>query len=126
VLLRQNEFSLSVYKIEHFYSMEQGFSQGKIYSMQYVSIGSQMPDLKSKKPIRMDGLFNLLSVQGSVILFNISLCVEDVFATDVVIEKSVERSNSLLFFTVHQVSLTQQVVCLVALIEVRVFFKDSC
>jgi len=57
-LLQQNGFFLAVYKIEHFYSMGQGFSQGKIYSMQYVFIGSQMPDLKSKKPIRVDGLFN--------------------------------------------------------------------
>jgi len=57
-LLRQNGFYLNVYKIEHFYSMGHGFSQGKINSMQYVSICSQMPDLKSKKPNRMDGLFN--------------------------------------------------------------------
>jgi len=57
-LLQQNGFSLTVYKIEHFYSMGQGFSQGKIYSMQYVSICSQMPDLKSKKPILADELLN--------------------------------------------------------------------
>ena len=57
-LLRQNGFFLSVYKIEHFYSMGQAFSQGKIYSMQKVFIGSQMPDLKSKQPILADGLFN--------------------------------------------------------------------
>jgi hypothetical protein len=63
-LLRQNEFFLSVYKIEHFYSMEQGFSQGKIYSMQYVSICSQMPDLKSKKPILADELFNHFGCAG--------------------------------------------------------------
>ena len=63
-LLRQNGFFLSVYKIEHFYSMGQGFSQGKIYSMQYVSICSQMPDLKSKKPIRMDELFNHFGCAG--------------------------------------------------------------
>jgi hypothetical protein len=63
-LLQQNGFFLTVYKIEHFYSMGQGFSQGKIYSMKYVSICSQMPDLKSKKPIRMDGLFNRFGCGG--------------------------------------------------------------
>ena len=63
-LLRQNGFILTVYKIEHFYSMEQGFSQGKIYGMWYVFVGSQMPDLKSKKPILADELFNHLGCAG--------------------------------------------------------------
>jgi len=60
-LLRQNGFFLSVYKIEHFYSMGHLASQGKIYGMLYAGASLQLCDLKRKKPIRMDGLFNLWS-----------------------------------------------------------------
>ena len=49
----------SVYKIEHFYSMRNPASQGKIYSMLYAWLRLQLCDLKRKKPIRVDGLFNL-------------------------------------------------------------------
>jgi hypothetical protein len=50
----------SVCKIEHFYSMGNPASQGKIYCMLYACLRLQLCDLKRKKPIRMDGLFNLL------------------------------------------------------------------
>jgi len=49
----------TVYKIEHFYSMVNPASQGKIYCMLYAHLRPQLCDLKRKKPIRVDGLFNL-------------------------------------------------------------------
>jgi len=57
--LGSSSFRHTVYKIEHFYSMGNPASQGKIYCMLYAHLRPQLRDLKRKKPIRVDGLFNL-------------------------------------------------------------------
>jgi hypothetical protein len=57
-LLRADVLMATVYKIEHFYSMGHPASQGKICCMLYVCTCSQIADLKRKKPVREDRLFN--------------------------------------------------------------------
>jgi hypothetical protein len=62
-LLQVDGYQLSVYKIEHFYSMPPRTSQGKIYCILYALCRSLLPGLKRKKPVQADRLFNLLQAK---------------------------------------------------------------
>ena len=55
----KDSYQETVYKIEHFYSMGSTASQGKICRILYACSYPQLCDLKRKKPICEDGLFNL-------------------------------------------------------------------